>query len=466
MPKPKISYTELTYRVVRESAEPLPFTEILQRVNEITPITTKNPKQTIRNAIGQGHLIVATGDGRYGWRPRLMTGSALRLTLSEQDLAGQHLAFGDEVRDALWPSFFESQSRSDRGPVEVELPDGLITPFALIHLGNGQWGTAGSAEFWAWFKGVGALAGDHLIIQVLDGEAKQHRIEFEPRAARDEAAIAARNEAIVQESLTFVRKRHQGTASWDLTKHLLCTGYYRHPIPPDPLVEIWTPEVWQDEVIATPGFGSGDWHFTGEKIWQPSPDAELSGLFGAPVQVYDYENPPDLPREYDPARGERRPRASVKAQQGPVRSFTFRVSHRALPKVWRDIEIAEDQTLEDLHLLIQQAYEWWDDHLYSFFLSGEAWDRTSEIGSPWSDSGLHTHQVRIGQLGLQPGQKTLYLFDYGDNHEFDVHLLRVDPAAPKGMYPKIVARHGRAPEQYPDYDEGTGEMSWNPYFRP
>jgi hypothetical protein len=113
--------------------------------------------------------------------------------------------------------------------------------------------------------------------------------------------------------------------------------------------------------------------------------------------------------------------------------------------------------------MIQQAYEWWDDHLYSFFLSGQAGDGASEIGSPWSDTSLHTHQVQMDQLELEPGQKFLYFFDYGDSHEFDVQLLAINPAAAAGVYPKVVARRGKAPPQYPDYDEETGEMEWDPY---
>ncbi|HEX9924912.1 MAG TPA: hypothetical protein VGD99_19810 [Anaerolineae bacterium] len=50
MAKDKLNYTELTHQVVRRASEPLPFDQILWQVNEITPITTKNPKSTIRNA--------------------------------------------------------------------------------------------------------------------------------------------------------------------------------------------------------------------------------------------------------------------------------------------------------------------------------------------------------------------------------------------------------------------------------
>jgi hypothetical protein len=156
MTKNKPNFTELTYQVVRESPDPLPFDEIMRRVHAITPITTRNPKGTIRSAIGQGRLIVATGDGRYGWKPRLTTGSVIRLTLSPSDLEGEAIEFGAELQDALWPSFFESQKRTDRTPVNARLPDGSETQLPLNFFGAGHWGTQGSPEFWAWFESLGA----------------------------------------------------------------------------------------------------------------------------------------------------------------------------------------------------------------------------------------------------------------------------------------------------------------------
>ena len=461
MAKSKISFTELAHQVVSESPHPLTVPEIMEQINAITPITTKNPKNTIRNAVSQSRLIVPTGDGRYGWKPRLITGSVLRLTLSVADLTGRTVELTEELRDALWPSFFEIQKREDRRPVQLELPGGTVTPFPLRHLVERQWGSEASPDFWNWFNTLEATAGDHLIFSVLDGQARQYRVDFQPFADRDEAAITERNQAIVQALISFVRSRPRGAMSWDITSHLLATGLYKHPIPPDPLIEIWTEDSWEPNIVDG-GFG-GDYFWDDTPQSKSTPDPQLSALFGAVVQVYDYENPPDLPREYDPDKGLRRPRASRKARKGAVKTFTFRVNHRALPEIWRDIELAEDQTLEDLHLMIQQAYEWWDDHLYSFFLSGQAWDRASEIGSPWSDTGLHTHQVQMDQLDLQLGQKFLYYFDYGDSHEFDVTLLTKKPTETAGQYPKIVGRQGQSPPQYPDYDEETGEMEWDPY---
>ena len=255
------SFTELTHQVVRESPEPLPFSEILQRVHAITPITTRNPKGTIRSAISQSRLVVATGDGRYGWKPRLITGSVLRLTLSESDLAGRAVEFDDDLRDALWPSFFEIRKRSDRNPVNVRLPSGSPTQLPLDFLGPSRWGTTGSPEFWTWFKALGAARGDHLIFHVLDGQARLYSVEFQPRAARDEAAIAERNQVIVQAALTFLRSRRNGAPLWDITSHLLATGQYWHPIPPDPISEIWTPEVWMPVMEDREPYGK--WMLTG-----------------------------------------------------------------------------------------------------------------------------------------------------------------------------------------------------------
>lgn len=53
----------------------------------------------------------------------------------------------------------------------------------------------------------------------------------------------------------------------------------------------------------------------------------------------------------------------------------------------------------------------------------------------------------------------LYLFDYGDEHHFEVQLVDVNHEAAKDIsYPRVVERHGRNPSQYgweedDDWDE-------------
>lgn len=46
-----------------------------------------------------------------------------------------------------------------------------------------------------------------------------------------------------------------------------------------------------------------------------------------------------------------------------------------------------------------------------------------------------------------------YLYDFGDQWEFDVVLERVDPAAAATAEPIILDGRSEAPEQYPSWDE-------------
>ena len=436
------SYAQLTRDVVQHAAEPISAQEIQQRVHAIRPITTRNPKQTIRGAISNSAMLVNTGDGRYGWKTRVISGSNLRYTLRESDLLMEVLQYTDELFDALCPTFHAKAQYKNLDPITIKLPDGTTTPFPLEHLYPGMWGTHATEEFWDWLENQKPNAGDQLIFTIDNAEEGQYSLTFQPRGQRDETTITQRNqefEALIVKMLN----RPYGAAPYEITTHALARGYYQHDTPPDPLYEIWRSSMWR---------------FIPQGEAEPSQstteiDPLLSALFDRPAQVYDPENPPDVPREYDPNYGRRRPRPSNKAKTDDFTSYTFRVNHRASPTTWRDIELAEDQTLEDLHLAIQQAFGWYDDHLYSFFMNGNAWDKGSEIGSPWSESILHTHQVQIDQLDLQEGQTFLYLFDYGDSHEFDVTVKQLDPHAKKGDYPRLVDQQGKAPPQYPEnYD--------------
>jgi hypothetical protein len=447
----KVSFTQLAHDVVNSSPEPLPFAEILHKVNSITPITTKNPKSTIRNAISQSRMIVSTGDGRYGWKPRLINGSLVRHTIQEAELVQNRLYWDRDVWDALWPTFSASKRYDDRSPVHVTLPDGKTTEYSLEMFVLGIWGTPATSKFWGWFHSLNAESGDHLLFEVVDGESKQYRLVFQRRIDRDETMITARNIELVEIGLKLMQRPY-GITPRDFTTYLLATGFFHHPVPPDPLSELWHEGIMEPTIY-------GDV----PEPAQPQPEPLASDLFGQALQEYNFEEPPDLPREYDPDYGRRHARWSRKAWHGSVTSFLLRVNHRALPAVWRDIVLAEDNTLEDLHLMIQSAYNWWDDHLYSFYLSGDVRDHNSEIGSPWSDTALHTHQVQMAQLDLREGQIFLYFFDYGDSHEFDVTVLAINVLAPKADYPRIMDYHGQAPPQYPDIDEENGEMSWDPY---
>jgi hypothetical protein len=202
-----------------------------------------------------------------------------------------------------------------------------------------------------------------------------------------------------------------------------------------------------------------------------------------------------------------------------MKTYVFHVSLPGTGRVWRKIELLADQTLEDLHFAIQDAYGWDADHLHSFFMSGKAWDGSTEYRlpegySPWGDpmddeedkeedvdltpeeyeqalrtlfgggegmtvaemeasvegfwtefleeeaaSGPGTVQTTtIEDLDLKPEQEFMYLFDYGDEWRFKVRLYVVNEDADLDVeYPRLVESVGTAPPQYPEWD---GEEDW------
>jgi hypothetical protein len=123
-------------------------------------------------------------------------------------------------------------------------------------------------------------------------------------------------------------------------------------------------------------------------------------------------------------------------------------------RVTRRLALRGDETLEALHRLIQEAFEWDDDHLYSFWLDGKFWGaKEMEYTAPIhrTEEDAKGARVEIGSLGLQPRQKIAYIFDFGDEWRVRLTLRETRPGGETG----ILDRKGEAPPQYPEYeDEG------------
>lgn len=134
--------------------------------------------------------------------------------------------------------------------------------------------------------------------------------------------------------------------------------------------------------------------------------------------------------------------------------YRFLVALEGDEQVWRRIELRGDQTLEDLHDAIQDAFDWDDDHLYAFFLSGRAWDGATEYVSPYGD-GRSAVSARLEDLFKRRGKKFLYIFDFGDEwrHRITLEAIARGEVEAGADYPRIAERHGDPPPQYPAWDD-------------
>lgn len=263
-----------------------------------------------------------------------------------------------------------------------------------------------------------------------------------------------------------------------------------------------------------------------------------------------------------------------------MKTYTFHVTLPGLGRVWRKVELTADQTLEDLHYAIQDAYNWDSDHLYSFFMSGKAWDESTEFCLPegvtpfgsifevddeesdeddWEEDlsdeklaaelgdesaeqlraalgdqpppqsfeemlsliestpelraqvkkmmteqlgipgfmadmmmnnlgslmnmlpqgllgGLEDEEAEeeeepepgdvrfttLDSLDLKIGKQFMYLFDYGEEWQFNVRVHAVNADAdPDAEYPRLVEGVGEAPPQYPEWEEEDEEEEWD-----
>jgi len=132
----------------------------------------------------------------------------------------------------------------------------------------------------------------------------------------------------------------------------------------------------------------------------------------------------------------------------------FKVSLKDKPDIWRIIDIKGNQMLSSLHKAIFKAFDRFEEHQYSFFLSNKPYDRENAYHSHGLDAdetGKLATRIRIDSIALYGGPKFLYLFDYGDEWWHEIELMNVTERVTRASYPKVVKKQGKSPPQYPKH---------------
>jgi hypothetical protein len=133
------------------------------------------------------------------------------------------------------------------------------------------------------------------------------------------------------------------------------------------------------------------------------------------------------------------------------------------PYVSREIEILGKQTLADLHKIIFKAFDREEEHMYEFQVRGKypndpkaeryVLPRAMKDDFDEKPAGF-VDDTTIVSLQLALDDVIGYWFDFGDDWWHQINLITVKPK-PSGRtkYPRITAREGASPPQYPDFDE-------------
>lgn len=136
------------------------------------------------------------------------------------------------------------------------------------------------------------------------------------------------------------------------------------------------------------------------------------------------------------------PKKKINVSEDPINDqvFVFKVKIFYAKRIWRQIEIKGSQTLHDLHKSIFDSFELDPDHLYAFYLSNKFWDKQTEYAHPAAES-RPANKVKISRLDLNIKQKIAYVYDFGDEHRFEVELITIHDVEKKVKYPREIKRN-------------------------
>lgn len=146
--------------------------------------------------------------------------------------------------------------------------------------------------------------------------------------------------------------------------------------------------------------------------------------------------------------------------------------------VFRDIEIRETDSLEDLHNSITQAFGFDGIEMASFYLSDDEWNQGEEISM--FDTSEAYDQIRlmsetpINDVSDEKKTKLIYVYDFFNMWTFYVELAEIVEETPGTVYPNLMFVHGQIPteapqksfeaeNEYDDYDEFDDDFDVDDY---
>lgn len=154
-----------------------------------------------------------------------------------------------------------------------------------------------------------------------------------------------------------------------------------------------------------------------------------------------------------------------------MKIYQFRVSIIGIPNLYRIIEASENCTFDDFHKAIFQAFDRFEEHLYSFFITRKDTKNirgiydAPEITHPMNVDDItgfdkrkkSTTKTRIGDVDLNEKDIFHYLFDFGDDWWHRIKVQKIYEMNSKKKHIKVTKSVGESPPQYPDCEDYEDE---------
>jgi len=115
------------------------------------------------------------------------------------------------------------------------------------------------------------------------------------------------------------------------------------------------------------------------------------------------------------------------------------------PAIWRRVLVPSDQSLADLHHILQIVMGWDDTHLHRFLIHGKT-HGTSREGGLWFRSDLK--QIRLSDLHLRLKERFVYEYDFEAFWQHQIRLERVLPFSSSNPSLRCIGGACQAPPEW------------------
>jgi hypothetical protein len=122
--------------------------------------------------------------------------------------------------------------------------------------------------------------------------------------------------------------------------------------------------------------------------------------------------------------------------------------------VFRDFELRETDTLEDLHNIITQSFGFDGTEMASFYLSDEDWNQGEEISLFDMSEGTNTiklmNETSTNDVVHEASTKLIYVYDFLSMWTFYVELAKIVEEVEGTDYPNLMFVQGQIPDEAPE----------------
>lgn len=134
--------------------------------------------------------------------------------------------------------------------------------------------------------------------------------------------------------------------------------------------------------------------------------------------------------------------------------YKIRIILDAEDDIFRDIEIEDDNTLEDLHNALTQAFGFGGGEMASFYTCDAEWNQEEEIALfDLSENGSEIrlmNETSLDDVLDRDHPKLLYVYDFFSMWTFFVELADMVEKNEGGTYPNLLFSFGELPDSPPE----------------